>query len=96
VKALGPLPADTVIDGEVVALDEAGKPSFNKLQNFGSSAAPVFYFVFDLLVLSGRDLMGEPLATRRTLLEKRILPKLADLFESHPNCMQASLTSLTR
>jgi ATP-dependent DNA ligase len=71
VRALAPLPAETVLDGEVVALDEAGKPSFNKLQNFASFAAPVFYFVFDLLVLFGRDLMGEPLATRRTLLEKR-------------------------
>lgn len=78
VKALAPLPPETVIDGEVVALDEAGKPSFNTLRNYGSSTAPVFYFVFDLLVLAGRDVMGEPLATGRALLEKRILPKLAD------------------
>ena len=92
-KALAPLPAETVIDGEVVALDEAGKPSFNKLQNFGSSAAPVFYFVFDLLVLAGRDVMGEPLATRRALLEKRILPKLADPVRYSPE-LHASLADL--
>jgi ATP-dependent DNA ligase len=79
VKALAPLPAETVLDREVVALDEAGKPSFNKLQNFGSSAAPVFYFVFDLLVLAGRNVMGEPLATRRAFgkpyrqLEKAVI-----------------------
>jgi ATP-dependent DNA ligase len=78
VKALASLPDETVIDGEVVALDEAGKPSFNTLQNYGSFAAQVFYFVFDMLVLAGRNVMCETLATRRALLEKRILPKLAD------------------
>jgi bifunctional non-homologous end joining protein LigD len=78
VKALAALPNETVIDGELVALDETGKPSFNVLQNYGSSPADVFYYVFDVLVLASRDVMGEPLASRRALLEKRILPKLHD------------------
>ncbi len=39
VKALAPLPKDTLIDGEVVALDDDGKPSFNMLQNYGSAGA---------------------------------------------------------
>src|SRR6516164_10614507 len=46
-KALGTLPDETVIDGEVVALDESGRPSFNLLQNVGPSKATVVYYVFD-------------------------------------------------
>jgi ATP-dependent DNA ligase len=36
-KALASLPDDTAVDGEIVALHQAGKPSFNALQNYGSS-----------------------------------------------------------
>jgi ATP-dependent DNA ligase len=52
-KALTSLPNETVIDGEVVALDESGRPSFNLLQNHGSSGAPIVYYVFDVLTWRG-------------------------------------------
>ena len=32
-------------------LDESGRPSFNMLQNYGSSKSPIQYYVFDVLVL---------------------------------------------
>ena len=76
--ALAELPDETVIDGEIVALDESGRPSFNLLQNYGSSDSPIFYYVFDLLILSGHDVMSEPLGKRRDLLRKHVLPKLKD------------------
>lgn len=56
VQALAQLPDETVIDGEVVALDESGRPSFNALQN-GSAMAQLCYYVFDVLVLAGRDVL---------------------------------------
>ena len=60
-RGLAKLPDETVIDGELVALDEDGRPSFNALQNYGSSSAPVVYYVFDVMVLAGRDVTREPL-----------------------------------
>jgi bifunctional non-homologous end joining protein LigD len=43
------MPDEAVIDGELVALDDSGRPSFNALQNHGSSRTPPFYYVFDIL-----------------------------------------------
>ena len=70
VKGLANLPDETVVDGEVIAIGEDGRPSFEILQNYGSSKAALHYFVFDVMVLAGRDVMHEPLATRRVLLER--------------------------
>jgi bifunctional non-homologous end joining protein LigD len=67
VQALAAMPDHTVIDGEIVALNESGRPSFNALQN-GSATAPLIYYVFDVMILAGKDVMGEPLTVRRELL----------------------------
>jgi DNA ligase D-like protein (predicted ligase) len=95
VKALGNLPDETVIDGELVALDEDGRPSFNVLQNYGSSRAPILYYAFDLLVLAGRSVMDESLDARRELLEKHILSNLRDPIRYSPE-LRASIADLIR
>jgi bifunctional non-homologous end joining protein LigD len=71
--AIRVLPADNcVIDGEVVALDEAGRSSFQLLQSreMDGAKTPVCFYVFDLLQAEGRSLLGAPLQTRRSLLEQ--------------------------
>lgn len=77
VRGLAALPNDTVIDGELVAFDDDGRPSFNALQNSAGST-PVLFYVFDVMVLAGRDLKSETLETRRELLEKRVVPGFAE------------------
>jgi DNA ligase D-like protein (predicted ligase) len=92
VKALAPMPDETVIDGEIVALDESGRPSFNALQNYGSSNTPLLYFVFDVMMLQGKDVMSETLTRRRILLQK-VLAKLDEPIRESPS-LEASLSHL--
>jgi ATP-dependent DNA ligase len=72
-----------VVDGEVVALYEAGRPSFNALQN-GAVGAAIFFYVFDVMVLGGQDVMGKTLAARRDFLSREVLPRLADPVREAP------------
>jgi bifunctional non-homologous end joining protein LigD len=81
-KALAALPDETVIDGELVALDPSGRPSFNALHNFTSVGTTLVYYVFDVLVLSGEDVRSQPLQKRRELLETRILLSSASRFDT--------------
>lgn len=57
-----------VIDGEVVALDESGVPSFNQMQN-RVRATRIEFWAFDLLCLDGRSLLRAKYQDRRKLLE---------------------------
>jgi len=91
-SALSALPDETVVDGEVVGLDAAGRPSFSALQN-GAAGAAIFYYVFDVMVLGGRNVMGEPLATRRELLSREVLPLLAEPVREAPR-FDAALADL--
>jgi DNA ligase D-like protein (predicted ligase) len=95
VNALKALPDETVIDGEIVAMDERGRPSFNALQNYGSSQAPLFYYVFDILILAGRDVRSEPLSVRRELLEQHIIAILGEPIRESTE-LHASLADLVR
>ena len=61
------LPPDTLIDGEVIAIDESGKVSFNALQH-SSGRAHLQFYAFDVLVHRGRNVLRLPLEQRRELL----------------------------
>ena len=91
VQALAAMPDETVIDGEVVALDSSGKPSFNALQN-GAGAALVYY-VFDVMILAGRDVTNEPLTVRRELLRDQVLVNLDEPIRESPE-LEASIPDL--
>jgi bifunctional non-homologous end joining protein LigD len=65
---------DLVLDGEVVALDKNGRPSFQLLQNIAShpksaEKIPIVYYVFDLLQYNGKVLTEEPVTKRKAKLE---------------------------
>jgi len=77
-RGLAGMPDETVLDGELVALDDEGRPSFNALQNYGASSRSIVYYVFDVMVLTGHDVRGEPLDARRELLEQKIVPRLEE------------------
>ena len=57
------------IDGEIVVLDEQGRPSFQGLQRRSRRAGPIVYYAFDLLHLDGVDLTGLPLSKRKEKLK---------------------------
>ena len=74
-----------VLDGEIVAFDDQGRPSFGRLQQrmhvgdrraaaARSEAVPCTLALFDLLALDGRSLVGLPWSERRRLLEELVEP----------------------
>jgi bifunctional non-homologous end joining protein LigD len=76
---------NAVIDGEVVAVDEQGRPSFSLMQQRtgihhgrfrapGKSEVPVLYYAFDLIYLDGFDLHKVDLEDRKRLLESIVIP----------------------
>jgi bifunctional non-homologous end joining protein LigD len=89
-RAVSALPYDgLVMDGELVILDEAGRPSFQRLQNRARVSrpldirhmaveSPATVYVFDLLALEGFDLRSLPLVKRKALLQK-LLPEAGPL-----------------
>jgi len=57
-----------VVDGEIVVLDSAGRPSFQALHHWSTAGLSIVYYAFDLLHLNGRDLLRAPLDERRDRL----------------------------
>jgi bifunctional non-homologous end joining protein LigD len=86
VEALSRMQEDSIVlDGEVIAPDERGQPSFARLQQRfhlsrdaevreAGSKIQIAYAVFDCLYLAGRDLRGRPFSERRRVLEGLTLP----------------------
>src|SRR3954447_13818895 len=70
-----------VVDGEVVAF-EGSRTSFQKLQRGG---APVYYYVFDILLLEGEDVTGRPLRERKRLLREALEFHGRVRFTTHRN-----------
>lgn len=95
VEALAELPEGTVVDGEVVALDESGRPNFNLLQNYRTGASNIHYFIFDLLIFEDRDLTSVPLHRRRELLKSLKLGsariRIAEQFDAKATDMLAAV-----
>jgi DNA ligase D-like protein (predicted ligase) len=67
------LPAGTALDGELVAFDETGQPSFNAIQNADAETNVVF-FVFDVLFHQWKDVKHLPLSERLVLLQSAFVP----------------------
>jgi ATP-dependent DNA ligase len=59
--AFARLPDETIIDGEIVAIDESGRPSFSRLQNFSANADAITFYAFDMPMWKGEDLRMQPL-----------------------------------
>ncbi len=77
---------DAIIDGEIVALDEEGRSSFQLLQGFdmGTERPPISFYAFDLLQLNGEDLKALPIEVRKA--------KLAELLMNPPNALRYSIS----
>lgn len=87
---------ELALDGEIVALDDEGRPSFELIQprlnltresdiKQAEANIPVYYYVFDLLHADGYDLRRVPLGARKSLLARVIAPtnriRLLEHFE---------------
>lgn len=89
---------DCIIDGEIVAMDEEGRPSFSLMQQrtgighlgrrtgSGDDGVPIAYYAFDLLYLDGHDLRRVDLEQRKTLLSNILVPSDLVHYSDHfPN-----------
>jgi bifunctional non-homologous end joining protein LigD len=85
---------DCVVDGEVCALDEEGRPSFSAMQQ-RKPGTPVVYYLFDLLEVDGEPIVDLPLTERRERLEKLLERRnrtvlLSESFDDGPALMGAA------
>jgi bifunctional non-homologous end joining protein LigD len=100
VKALERIEPGTILDGEIVALDDAGRPSFNLLQNFRFTASQVHFYAFDILARTNKNLMSLALEKRRELLADQLENifdpiRMSEDFEGAPKEIVAAAKELS-
>jgi bifunctional non-homologous end joining protein LigD len=69
-SALAAIDEPVVLDGEIVAIDRQGRPSFQELQSFQKTRLSIVYYVFDILHRGSRDLRRVPIEERKQNLEE--------------------------
>lgn len=77
-RAFSFLPDNTIVDGELVVLDEEGRPTFSALHKSRFTPDALHFYVFDLLAYQRRDVRKLPLVERRELLEQYALKSMRD------------------
>ena len=95
-RACERLPAGTLLDGEIIALDKNGRISFNLLQHHRSHAQALLFYAFDTIVHRGQSLINVPLEKRRRLLNDMAELKNGSRFLSVSETIDASLVDLVR
>jgi bifunctional non-homologous end joining protein LigD len=73
-----------VLDGEIVALDDHGRPSFQALQHRATTNMRIVFYAFDVLSVDGQDLMRRPLDERRKTLARIVEGSTVLLSEPLP------------
>ncbi|MBV8376050.1 MAG: non-homologous end-joining DNA ligase [Verrucomicrobia bacterium] len=87
----------TILDGEIIAVDENGIPRFQLLQRFQKQpTAPTLYFVFDVLWTNGVDITGKTLMERRAVLESIVKPAAGIQLGNYVEGEGKSLFDLTK
>jgi bifunctional non-homologous end joining protein LigD len=87
----------TILDGEIIAVDENGIPRFQLLQRFQKQpTAPTVYFIFDVLWADGTDITTKTVMERRAVLESIIKPKSGIQLGSFVECEGKALFDLAK
>jgi bifunctional non-homologous end joining protein LigD len=95
--AVAALDAHTaILDGEIVAFDESGRPSFQQLQHRTAKGAAIRYFAFDLLHLNGKDLQSEPLTVRRRSLQHLVARSEVEFSDELPGAPDQVLQAVAQ
>ena len=72
-RALESVVQDVILDGEVVVVDNEGVPDFHALQNYDvTTTGELRYYVFDMLILNGHEMINLPLLDRKSLIPEVI------------------------